>query len=339
MKIPYQQLATTLTKQLAPVYLLSGDEPYQRDEAVRLIREAARKQGYTERELYHVERGFDWQQLIEAGNTLSLFAERKLIELRLPSAKPGTEGAKILQTYLEDPPQDTILLIVAGKLEAAQLKSKWVKAIETAGTLVQIWPVEPARLPEWIRQALARRELSASPEALTLLAERVEGNLLAADQELEKLRLLYGPGALDVEQVRAAVSESARFDVFVLVDAALAGAADRVSRILFGLKAEGVEPILVLWALAREIRTLAQMAEAMEAGTNLDTVLYQQRVWEKRKPLVRKALQRISGSEARLWVMRCSSLDRLVKGFGAGRIWDELLELALSMAGRPALAS
>ena len=339
MKIPFQQLAATLTKQLAPVYLLSGDEPYQRDEACRLIREAARQQGYTERELYHVERGFDWQQLIEASNTLSLFAERKLIELRLPSAKPGTEGAKILQAYLENPPQDTILLIVAGKLEAAQLKSKWVKAIETAGTLVQIWPVETARLPEWIRQALARRELSAGPEALKLLAERVEGNLLAADQELEKLRLLYGPGALDVEQVRAAVSESARFDVFSLVDAALAGAADRVSRILFGLKAEGVEPILVLWALAREIRALTQMAEALAAGAKLDNVLYQQRVWEKRKPLVRQALQRISARDARHWVMRCSALDRLVKGFGAGRIWDELLELALSVAGRPALAS
>lgn len=339
MKVPFQQLATVLSKSLTPVYFLSGDEPYQRDEASRLIRAAAQKQGYTERELYHVERGFDWQQLLAASSTLSLFAERKLIELRLPTGKPGIDGAKALQAYLDNPPPDTILLIVTSKLEAAQLKSKWVMSIESAGTLVQIWPIEPARLPEWIRQALAKRELTASPEALKLLAERVEGNLLAADQELEKLRLLYGPGALDVEQVRAAVSESARFDVFDLVDAALAGTADRVSRILFGLKAEGVEPILVLWALAREIRAIAQMAEAIQAGAKLDTVFYQQRVWEKRKPLVGKALQRISAGDAREWVMRCSSLDRLVKGFGTGRIWDELLELALSLAGRPALAS
>ena len=339
MKIPYQQLATTLSKTLVPVYMLSGDEPYQRDEACRLIREAAQKQGYTERQLFHVERGFDWQQLMEATHTLSLFAERKLIELRLPTAKPGTEGSKILQAYLDNLPQDTILLIVAGKLEAAQLKSKWVKAIENQGALVQIWPIETSRLPEWIRQGLAKREMTITPDALKLLAERVEGNLLAADQELEKLRLLYGPGQLDVEQVRAAVSESARYDVFSLVDAALEGAADRVSRILFGLRAEGIEPILVLWALAREIRALAHMKQSMAVGTGIDQAMAQERVWEKRKPMVRKAIQRIKPGEAQQWVMRCGQLDRLVKGYGAGRIWDELLELALGLAGRPALAS
>lgn len=339
MRIPYQQLATTLTKPLVPVYLLSGDEPYQRDEACRLIRETAQKHGYTERQLYHIERGFDWQQLIEASNTLSLFAERKLIELRLPTAKPGTEGSKILQTYMDHLPDDTILLIVAGKLEAAQLKSKWVKAIERHGILIQIWPIETSRLPEWIRQALAKREMTVSADALKLLAERVEGNLLAADQELEKLRLLYGPCQLDVEQVRAAVTESARYDVFSLVDAALEGAADRVSRILFGLRAEGIEPILVLWALAREIRALAHMTQTIAAGANLDRAMAQERVWEKRKPLVRKAIQRIKSGEAQQWVLRCGQLDRLVKGFGAGRIWDELLELALGLAGRPGLAS
>lgn len=339
MKIPFQQLSATLSKNLAPVYFISGDEPFQIDEAIRLLRAAALQQGYTERQVYHAERGFDWNQLIEAGNSLSLFAERKLIELRLPSAKPGTDGAKVLVNYLQNPPQDTILLIVSGKLEAAQLNSKWVKAIESSGVLVQIWPIETARLPEWVRQAMAKRELTASPEAIKLLADRIEGNLLAADQEIEKLRLLYGPGQLDIDKVREAVTESARYDVFTLVDAALAGSAERVSRILFGLRAEGMEPILVLWALAREIRSLTQMREAIAKGASIDNALYQERVWEKRKPLVRQALQRLDLHQARAWVMRCGQLDRLVKGFGAGRIWDELLELALSLAGRPALAS
>jgi DNA polymerase-3 subunit delta len=186
---------------------------------------------------------------------------------------------------------------------------------------------------------MAKRELTASPEAIKLLADRIEGNLLAADQEIEKLRLLYGPGQLDIDKVREAVTESARYDVFTLVDAALAGSAERVSRILFGLRAEGMEPILVLWALAREIRALTQMREAIAKGASIDNALYQERVWEKRKPLVRQALQRLDLHQARAWVMRCGELDRLVKGFGAGRIWDELLELALSLAGRPALAS
>jgi len=339
MKIPFQQLSTSLGKQLAPVYLVSGDEPYQLDQACRLIRTAAEQQGFTERDVYHVERGFDWNRLLEAGNSLSLFAERKLIELRMPSAKPGTDGAKMLLEYLSNLPGDTILLIVSGKLESAQLSSKWLRAIESAGVLVQVWPIETARLPEWVRQGLARRDMTASPEALKLLADRIEGNLLAADQELEKLRLLYGPSQLDIEQVTEAVTESARYDVFTLVDAALAGNVERVSRIMFGLRAEGMEPILVLWALAREIRSLTHMRDAMSTGTAIDSAMAQERVWEKRKPLVRKALQRVEPVQMRDWVMRCGQLDRLVKGLGAGRIWDELLELALALAGRPALAN
>ncbi len=338
MKIPFQQLATQLSKTLAPVYLVSGDEPYQRDQACEQIRHAAVAQGYTERELYHVERGFDWQSLMEAGNALSLFAERKLIELRLPTAKPGTEGAKALCHYVANLPEDTVLLIVAGKLDAAQLKSKWVKSIESAGALVQIWPVDAERLPAWIRQALAGRDMSASPEALSLLAERVEGNLLAADQELEKLRLLYGPCQLDADQVQAAVAESARYDVFSLVDAALQGSAARVTRILYGLRAEGVEPILVLWALARETRSLLHMAEQQDAGMSAEQAMARERVWDKRKPLVRKALQRLDSTALRACIAESSRLDRQLKGIGTGRTWNDLLELALRLAGQPALA-
>jgi DNA polymerase-3 subunit delta len=169
-----------------------------------------------------------------------------------------------------------------------------------------------------------------------LLSERIEGNLLAADQELEKLLLLYGPGTLDVPQVQAAVTDSARFDVFGFVDEALNGNNERLSRMLFGLRAEGVDPVLVLWAMAREIRSLAQMSRS---GTSVDQAMAALRVWEKRKPLIRKALSRTRATEWEQLVQRCGRLDRLIKGQGTGRVWDELLELALSVAGRPALTA
>jgi DNA polymerase-3 subunit delta len=336
MRLRFETLASHVQQPLLPIYWVSGDEPFQVDEASKLLRQAAQQQGYSERQVYHVERGFHWEQLQQSADSLSLFAERKLIELRLPSGKPGTDGSKALQAYASNAPADTLLLIISGKLEPAAQKSKWFTAMETAGALLQIWPIETARLPQWIAQRMKLREMQATPEALRLLSERIEGNLLAADQELEKLLLLYGPGTLDVPQVQAAVTDSARFDVFGFVDEALNGNNDRLSRILFGLRAEGVEPVLVLWALAREIRGLAQMAQS---GTSADQAMAAMRVWEKRKPLIRKALSRSRGVEWETLLQRCGQLDRLIKGQGAGRVWDELLELALSVAGRPALTA
>ena len=301
MKIPFQQLSTQLSKTLAPVYFVSGDEPFQLDEASRMIREAAAQQGFSERHVYHVERGFDWQQLLALGSAMSLFAEKKCVELRLPSAKPGTEGAKVLQSYVAQPPDDCVLLISAGKLEAAQLKAKWLKAVEAAGVLVQVWPIELSRLPQWIQQRLSQRGMQAKPEVLQVLAERIEGNLLAADQELEKLYLLHGAVELSMDQVQAAVTDSARYDVFSFADATLLGDAQRVTRLLFGLRAEGIEPVLVLWALAREIRALVQMNQALRAGAQLAQVMQAQRVWDKRKPLVQKALKRMTGQDYSSW--------------------------------------
>lgn len=339
MRLRFESLASHVQQPLLPIYWVSGDEPFQVDEASKLLRQAALQQGYSERQVYHVERGFNWEQLRQSADSLSLFAERKLIELRLPSGKPGTDGSKALQEYAKAAPADTLLLIISGKLEPAAQKSKWFTAVESSGAWLQIWPIEPARLPQWIAQRMQLRKLQATPEALRLLSERIEGNLLAADQELEKLLLLYGPGTLDIPQVQAAVTDSARFDVFGFVDEALDGHSDRLSRILFGLRAEGVEPVLVLWALAREIRGLAQMARSSASGVSTDQAMAALRVWEKRKPLIRKALSRTQVSEWEQLLMRCGRLDRLIKGQGTGRVWDELLELALSVAGRPALTA
>jgi len=337
MKIPFTQLQSQLSKALAPIYFISGDEPFQVDEACRMVRATAEQQGFTERQVLHVERGFDWSALLAESNNLSLFAEKKLIELRIPNAKPGREGTKALQEFAESFPQDTCLLICAGKLEAAQTKSKWMKTLEQAGVLLQVWPVEATRLPQWIQQRLSLRKLSAAPEALKLLADRVEGNLLAADQELEKLRLLYGEGELSTEQIRSAVSDSARYDIFSFADAALAGEPERVTKLLFGLKTEGVESILMLWALHREIRTLTLIHSDMTSGSNIEPAMAAQRVWDKRKPLIRGALQRSCSEKVEHWLKNCRRIDRIIKGQEAGRAWDDLLELALQVSGKPLL--
>jgi DNA polymerase-3 subunit delta len=337
MKLRLDTLPEHLHKTLAPVYYLSGDEPFQLGQACDLIRRAAQQQGYSERQVFHAERGFDWQRLTQASDNLSLFAERKVIDLRLGAGKLNAEASAVLQRYLARPPADTVLLISGDKVEAAQQKSAWFSAIDTIGVILQVWPIETARLPAWITQRLRQRELHASPDAVQFLADQVEGNLLAADQEIEKLSLLYGTGALTLEQMQSAVADSARFDIFGLVDEAMRGQPARATRMLYGLQAEGMDPILILWALAREIRALALMAEQLARGSSVDQAMAQQHVWDKRKPLVRQALQRGKLPVWRRLLARCAQADRLIKGMGAGKIWNELLELTVAVAGKPSL--
>ncbi len=335
MRLRPEQIQAHLGNGLAPVYLVSGEEPFQLEQVSSAIRHKAQELGYTDREVMHVERGFDWQQLSASADALSLFADKRLLELRMPGGKPGDAGSKALQRYCDHPPADTVLLIVAGKLEKAQQNTKWFKALEQNGVVVQVWPVEADKLPQWIKQRMQLRDMQPTPEALAMLAERVEGNLLAADQELEKLRLLSGGGTVDAEQVVAAVSDSARFDVFSLVDTALLGDAARAVRILYGLQAEGVEPVLVLWALGREIRSLSGMSRALQQGQAMSQVLTQYRVWDKRKRAVQAALQRypLKRWQGLLW--QVGEIERVIKGQVTGKPWDELLQLTLKVAGLP----
>jgi len=335
MRLRPEQLEDHLQQGMAPLYLISGDEPFQQEQASQAIRQAAEVHGYSERDLLHVERGFDWQTLSESANTLSLFAQKRLLELRLPSAKPGDAGGKALVAYCEQPSEDNVLLIIAGKLEKAQQNTKWFKALEKTGVVVQIWPVEVDKLPRWIEQRMQLRDMQPTPDAVALLADRLEGNLLAADQELEKLRLLSGGGEVDAEQVAQAVSDSARFDVFALVDAALLGETVRATRILGGLHSEGVEPVLVLWALTREIRSLSGMSGMLQQGQGLGQVMSQYRIWDKRKPPVQAALRRhgLKRWHGLLW--QAGEIERVVKGRAEGKAWDELLQLTLKIAGMP----
>ncbi len=333
MKLRFEQLHDHLQQGLRPVYLLSGDEPLQLGEAADAIRAAARAQGFAEREVMHVEAGFDWSSLAASSNTLSLFAEQRLIDLRLPSGKPGREGGAALADYAANPPPDTVLLISSGKLDKNAAKAKWYKALDAAGVTLQVWPVEAQQLPRWVAQRMRSRGLNATPEAAQLLAERVEGNLLAAAQEVEKLHLLYGETNIDAEMVEQGVADSARYDIFELVDTALLGDAARVARVMEGLQGEGVEPILILWALVREIRALEEMAWEIEHGGNVEQAMKSRWVWQKRQPAVRAGLQRHNQRRWSQLLRRAVRIDRMVKGAEQGNPRDELLQLALLMAG------
>ena len=334
MQIKLEQLDQHLKRPLAAVYFVHGDEPLLVQEASDLIRLQARNSGCTEREVYSVEAGFDWNGFLQAGDALSLFAERKLLELRMPTGKPGGDaGAKALCAYAERPSPDNVLLIQAGKLEAAARRSKWYKALDGVGVMVQVWPVERRQLPGWAMRRMRERGLQPTPQAVALLVERVEGNLLACAQEIEKLLLLHGAGAIDEEAVAAGVADSARFDIYKLVDEALQGDGARTARIVVGLQSEGVEPVLVLWALTREIRAMARMAHLLQKGAAPDQAMAKSGVWDKRKPLVRAGLKRHGAMQWQAMLGKAGELDALIKGGRAGNVWDELLALSLWLGG------
>ncbi|MFZ3182838.1 MAG: DNA polymerase III subunit delta [Pseudomonas sp.] len=338
MKLNPAQLSKHLQGNLAPVYVLSGDEHLLCQEAADSIRGAARSQGFSEREVFDVDKSFDWGLLYQAAASLSLFADKRLIELRISSGKPGDKGASALLDYLARPPEDTVLLLSLPKLDGSTQKTKWAKALIDSphSQFVQIWPVESGQLPQWIRQRLAQAGLAASPEAIELIAARVEGNLLAAAQEIEKLKLLAENGQIDATTVQAAVADSARFDVFGLIDAALNGEAAHSQRMLEGLRGEGVESPVILWALARELRLLASIAQQVNSGLPLDKAFSQARppVWDKRRPLISKALQRHSASGWNRLLQDAQRIDAQIKGQAAGDPWNGLSRLALLMAGQ-----
>jgi len=332
MKLTVQQLPEHLKRNLLPIYFISGDEPYQKDVALQQIRGAALNQGYSESQVYHVDRKFDWQLLQQQACSMSLFAEKKIIELRLQSNKPG-EGTKQFTQYAQALPEDTILIIVSPKLEPAQQNAKWFKAIANVGAVIAVWPIERKQLPQWVQQQMQQRGLQPDAEALALFCDRIEGNLLAAVQELEKLLLLTGAGTITAADISELVSDSARYDVFHLVDTALAGNIDYAVKIFYGLKAEGMEPVLIAWAFAREIRQLVSMSALIEKGTSVQAVCDQYRVWPKRQAVVKSSLKRGNGAYWAVCLRQCAQLDQIIKGQKMGNRWHELLQLLLRVSG------
>ncbi|MCB1849257.1 MAG: DNA polymerase III subunit delta [Gammaproteobacteria bacterium] len=334
MRVAPQQLSAHLQRGLAPIYLLSGDEPLQLIEAADAIRQQALRLGYSTREILEVDARFDWSRLMGIADSLSLFAERRIIDLRIPSGKPGIDGSKALSTYLSRLPDDVLLLITLPKLEKSQLNSKWFKEIDQVGVMVQIWSVDLHRLQPWIEARMRSAGLEPTGEVVAMLSERIEGNLLAARQEIEKLLLRYGPGIITPEQLADSVTDSARYDVFGLVDTALAGEIDRCIKILDGLQAEGTPEAVVLWALTRELRLLSSLANEVARGQSVrQTIASRREVWEKRKPLVAKGLQRLPVAAWRQLLLLCGEADRAIKGWEKRDPWLLMQEILVRMTG------
>lgn len=316
-------------KKLAAVYLVSGDEPLQLGEAADAIRLAVKQQGYDTREVFSVETGFEWNELAFAADSYSIFADKKLIDLRMPSAKPGTEGAKALTEYCQRIPEDTILLITTSKLDKSSLKTKWFQSIEKTGVVIQVWPLEGANLVQWIQRRAQTKGLKIDLDGIKILASRIEGNLLAAAQEIEKLYVLYGEETISKKALEDAVADNARFDVFKLTDCILSGRVNRAIKILNGLKAEGIVAPVVLWALARETRMLISIKTALNQGQNKETVFKSHRLWDKRKQLVNSALARMDIQALQSALVLSAKVDRQLKGQERGDCWETLLSLCL----------
>jgi len=330
VKFAADRLAAHLAKALAPVYLVAGDEPLLVAEALDAIRAAARRDGFEQRDLSVVERGFKWDELLAGSDNLSLFATRRVVELRLGSPRPGDAGAKAIRSMLDRPDADRLLLIATTKLDASASKSVWVKAIEKSGVVVQVWPVKRADLSRWIHDRARRAQLKFSTSAAEILAERVEGNLLAADQEIQKFSLLAPKGTIDEAMVLDAVANNSRFDVFRLTDALLAGDLRRSLAVLDSLRAEGSAPALISWALSRELCLLARLKSAELRGENEAQVFSKLRVWPQRQALVRRASQRYRFSQLKALLCQSAEVDRVIKGVDRGQPWIGLTNLLMA---------
>ncbi len=341
MQLALNQLDNHLAKGLRSLYVLHGDEPLLQQEAMDAIRAAARQQGYTERSSYTVAGAhFDWSAVLAAGGSLSLFADKQILEIRIPSGKPGKDGSTALQQLAQSAKDNdsTLTLVSLPRLDKATKTGAWFSALEAQGVTLQVEPVERAALPHWIAQRLALQGQRVAggeegPRTLQFFADRVEGNLLAAHQEIQKLALLYPAGELSFEQVEQAVLNVARYDVFKLSEAVLSGQVARTMRMLDGLQAEGEAEVLVHWALAEDIRTMKRVKDAMAAGKPLPMALRENRVWGPKERLMERVLPRISDAAVASLLQAAHTVDGIVKGLKSPEwpqdSWQALQRLAM----------
>jgi DNA polymerase-3 subunit delta len=336
MQLRLDALDAHLSKSLAPLYVIASDEHLLALEAADKIRRTARAQGVSERDVLVVERGFKWGELLAANQSQSLFGDRKLVELRIPTGKPGKDGGQALQDYARALSPDNVTLITLPKLDWATQKAAWVGTLQQAGMYIEIPLVERAQLPVWIGMRLAAQRQSADRQSTDFIADRVEGNLLAAHQEIQKLALLHPEGKLSFEQVQDAVLNVARYDVFKLNEAMLAGDVARLVRMIDGLKGEGEALPLVLWAMAEEIRTLLKLKSGAAQGKAIGMLLKEYRIWGPRERLMEPALRRLTLAALESALQEAAQIDKMVKGLRAkafaGDPWDALLQLGLKIA-------
>jgi DNA polymerase-3 subunit delta len=333
MQLKGEQLAAHLERELKPVYVVYGDDPLLVIEAADAIRAAARRRGFDERKVLTGLAGFNWVELHHAAGNMSLFGGRTLIDLRIPTGKPGREGSAAIQDYCARQSPDALLLVTLPGLEWTEEKAAWLKALAEAGVAVKLIPPNLAELPAWIAGRLQRQQQSADREGLRFIAERVEGNLLAAHQEILKLGLLFPVGNISLQQIQESVLNVARYDLDGLREALLLGDVARLTRTLDGLQQEGEPSPLILWAMTEEVRALAQVRVGMAGGQPVDLLLKDARVWGPRQSLFKRALQRISSKQANLALRHAARIDAMIKGAaGAGDVWDEFLRLGLAIS-------
>jgi DNA polymerase-3 subunit delta len=333
MKIYADQLSAQLSKSLPAMIWLSGDEPLQMRDASDLVRRHCRDQGFAERELHDVDASFDWRELVNANNSLSLFSDKKLIEIRLKSSKLDDTARKTLQRCLDAPSPDNILLLIGPRIEPASAKTQWFRKLEAASLVVQIYPVDATRLPRWIQQRMQQQGLRADADAVQLLADRIEGNLLAADQEIEKLSLLFGKDAhITSERIARSVADNARYNVFGLIDACLAGNTQRAVKTLRRMRDEGSEALMITAMLAKELRQLTEVGNRLQRGEPQAAVFQSAQIWKNKQAMTENALRRLKPIKALKLLNHAREVDLAVKGMHQGPPWIMLEQLVVRFA-------
>ncbi len=332
MQLRPDQLPKHLSGQLLPIYWLHGDETLIIQESQEAILKACRQQGISEREVYTIDniKQFNWNELDNANASMSLFGDRKLIELRLPGNTLGDAGSKAIQAYASNANPDNVLLITSSKLEKAQFNSKWFKAVQDVGATVQVWEIKTSDLPAWIHSRAAKKQLHLSADVSTLIAERVQGNLLAAAQEIDKL-VMAGHTEIDLETADTVVADSARFSVFAMTDAAFLGESSCLS-ILDHLRAEGNDIVPINSWVTREIRTGLEICEAIDRGQSLDSAMNSLRLWQSKKPIYQAFTNRVKLRKAMRLLQQCKEIDHISKGMAEGNAWVAMSRLLLNLS-------
>lgn len=340
MRLRTEQLTEHLHKGLLPVYVIFGDEQMLVEEVSDVIRQYARKSGADDRQVWHVEGRFNWAELQWQEQTMSLFSSQRLLEIRLPSGSPGKEGGEALRRYIDNPPVDTTLLIISGKIDARSQKSKWFTELDRIGVTIPVWPVDLVNLPRWILQRMKQRGLKANQQIATLIAERVEGNLFAASQEIDKLQLLCAGGEVDEQTVLESVADNARFEAFGLMDTVFSGHTAKIPRMMSRLKAEGLDILAVFSAVSWALHRAIDMAIQVDQGGRMDQILSSQRppIWEKHRPMMQQALQRHNRHQWQSFLQQMSQIDRAAKGSLQACPWSLLEQLCMQVAGIPIIS-
>lgn len=335
MRLRAEQLAENLQQGLLPIYVIFGDEQMLVEEASDLIRQHARKSGADDRQVWHVEGRFNWSELQWQEQTMSLFASQRLLEIRLPSGSPGKEGGEALRRYIDNPPIDTTLLIISGKIDARSQKSKWFTELDRIGATIPVWPVDLVNLPRWILQRMQQRGLKANQQIAALIAERVEGNLFAASQEIDKLQLLCPNGQVDEQTVLESVADNARFEAFGLMDTVFSGQAAKIPRMISRLKAEGLDVLAVFSAVSWALHRAVDMAIQVDQGARMDHVFASQKppIWDKHRPMMQQALSRHNHQQWQGFLQQMSQIDRAAKGSLQACPWSLLEQLCMQVAG------